>query len=100
MFAVADQQGHYPVMVAGSGRVHGSLLPLGHDFSPAALAELDRFEGSDYQREPIRARTADGCEHPADAYLWTLPLTPGLVPIPHGDFARYLIETGAPPLPG
>ena len=100
LFAVADEGGHYPVMVAGPGRVHGTLMAPGPRFGPAELAELDRFEGSDYARVPILARTGDGSEHPADAYLWTGALAPGLVPIAHGDFARYLAESGAAPLPG
>ena len=100
LYAVADPGGHYPVMVAGPGRVHGTLLSLGPAFGPADLAEFDRFEGADYQREAVRACTGNSGEHPANAYLWNRPLMPGLVPIPHGDFARYLAETGAPPLTG
>lgn len=100
LYAVADLAGHYPVMVAGRDRVHGTLLPLGPAFSTAELAELDRFEGADYQRRPLLARTADSIEHPAEAYVWDHPITPALVAILHGDFARYLVETGAPPLPG
>jgi len=100
LFAVSGEGGHYPAMVAGPGRVHGTLLPLGPAFGPVHLAELDRFEGSDYQRCPVLARGGDGSARPADAYLWRRPLAPDLVAIPHGDFARYLAETAATPLPG
>lgn len=100
LFAVASADGHYPVMVAGPGRVHGTLLPLRSGFSPAHLAELDRFEGDDYRRCPVRALLADGSESTADSYLWCRPVAPDLIAIPHGDFARYLAESGATPLPG
>jgi gamma-glutamylcyclotransferase (GGCT)/AIG2-like uncharacterized protein YtfP len=100
LFAVASADGHYPAMVAGPSRVHGTLLRLGPGFSAAHLEELDRFEGTDYARRPVMARGANGSESAADAYLWCRPSDSGLAPIPHGDFARYLAETGATPLPG
>ncbi len=100
LFAVASADGHYPVMVAGPGRVPGTLLPLGSGFSAEHMAELDRFEGDDYWRCPVRAQLADASESTADAYLWCRPVTPALIAIPHGDFARYLAESGATPLPG
>ena len=100
LYAVPDPNGHFPVMVAGAGRVHGTLLPRGSRFGPAELAELDRFEGPDYARRRVSVRTADRRRHPADAYVWARPLARGFIAIPHGDFARYLAETGAPPLPG
>ena len=100
LFAVADPDGHYPAMIAGPDRVQGTLLPLGPAFDHAELAELDAFEGPAYRRVAVIARLEDGSERTADAYLWCGPTSPNLAPIPHGDFARYLSETGAPPLPG
>ena len=99
LFAIADPLGHHPAMVEGEGAVHGRLHQLGPHFGAAELAEMDAYEGADYARRAIVARLEDGSAVSCEAYLWLGPTT-GLEPIPHGDFARYLTESGAPPLPG
>ena len=99
LFAIADPLGHHPAMVEGEGAVHGRLHRLGPRFGAAELAEMDAYEGTDYARRAIVARLEDGSAVPCEAFLWLGP-TAGLAPIPHGDFARYLAESGAPPLPG
>jgi gamma-glutamylcyclotransferase (GGCT)/AIG2-like uncharacterized protein YtfP len=99
LFAIADPAGHHPAMIAGDGAVHGRLHQLGERFGAAELSELDAYEGSAYARRPVAARLADGTLVTAEAYVWTGPIA-GLAPIPHGDFARYLAESGAPALPG
>jgi gamma-glutamylcyclotransferase (GGCT)/AIG2-like uncharacterized protein YtfP len=99
LYAIADPEGHHPAMVAGAGRVFGRLHQLGERFGAAELAELDAYEGSAYARLPVTAQLSDGSIVAAEAYLW-LSSTHDLAPILHGDFARYLAETGAPALPG
>lgn len=99
LFAIADTLGHHPAMVDGEGAVHGRLHQLGPRFGAAELAEMDAYEGADYARRAIVARLEDGSAVPCEAYLWT-GTTDGLEAILHGDFARYLTESGAPPLPG
>ena len=99
LFAIADPDGHHPAMVAGEGAVHGRLHQLGEQFGAAELAEMDAYEGGDYARRPVEVRRADGTLVSAEAYVWTGPTT-GLTTIEHGDFARYLAESGAPMLPG
>ena len=110
LFAVPDPRGHFPVMLeaAGESRVSGAVLVPDPRFGAAELAELDAFEGfdparpgqSDYVRRGLSARLGDGGTVSADAYCWNRPVGANFVPIPHGDFARYLAETGVPPLPG
>lgn len=101
LFAVPGPTGHYPVMIAGGEtRIIGRIHAPGPDLTPADLAELDAFEGADYRRSPVVAVLADGTAMPSQAYLWLGTPTPGLIAIEHGDFARYLDESGAPPLPG
>jgi gamma-glutamylcyclotransferase (GGCT)/AIG2-like uncharacterized protein YtfP len=99
LFAIADPEGHHPAMIAGEGAVHGRLHRLGARFGAAELAEMDAYEGSDYARQLVEARLGEGTQVSAEAYVWTGP-TADLTPIAHGDFARYLSESGAPPLPG
>lgn len=110
LFAVPDPRGHFPVMLeaAGNDRVSGAVLVPGPRFGAAELAELDAFEGfdparpeqSDYVRRGLSATLVDGRTVPADVYWWNRPVGTDFVPIAHGDFARYLAETGLPPLPG
>lgn len=99
LYAIADPEGHHPAMVSGSGWVHGRLHLPGPQFSAAELAEFDAYEGALYPRRPVVARLSDGTEVDCDAYVWAGEIA-DLAPIPHGDFARYLAETGAPALPG
>ncbi len=99
LYAIADPEGHHPAMVAGAGQVLGRLHMQGPQFGAAELAELDVYEGAAYARLPVEARLADGALVQCEAYLWTQE-TADLALIPHGDFARYLAETGAPALPG
>ena len=110
LFAVPDPRGHYPVMVAAAGteRVSGAVLAPGPLFGSCDLAELDAFEGfdpadpigSDYVRESLHATLADGLTFGTDAYRWNRAIAADFIPIPHGDFARYLAVSGATPLPG
>jgi gamma-glutamylcyclotransferase (GGCT)/AIG2-like uncharacterized protein YtfP len=110
LFAVPDPRGHYPVMVATAGaeRVSGAMLAPGPSFGAVELAELDAFEGfdpadpsgSDYIRAGLHAMLADGLTLEADAYQWNRIVGVDFIAIPHGDFARYLAEGGATPLPG
>ena len=110
LYAILDARGHYPVIVDGEAgeRVHGAIMRLGPDFDRDALAELDAFEGydpgnpgrSDYVRRRFAATASDGTGITVDAYAWNRAIAPGFVAIPHGDFARYLAESGASALPG
>ncbi|MCL9999407.1 MAG: gamma-glutamylcyclotransferase [Erythrobacter sp.] len=92
LFAIDDPQGWYPALVPGEGMVSGALHPC----DTVELAAVDAFEGADYARRPIPVQCA-GEAIMAEAYLWAAPLPPGALPIPHGDFARWLAETGHPP---
>ena len=87
LHAIPDPAGWYPALVPGIGPVHG------HIFAAQAtldLAALDAYEGPDYCRTEIRL--TDGTT--AEAWLWQSPLPPGTLLIPHGNFARWLTETG------
>ena len=110
LYAVPDPRGHYPVMTAGSAgeRVHGTVLIPGPRFGTAELAEFDAFEGfepgnpdgSDYRRLTLKVTLSDGSAVDADAYRWNRAVGGDSILIAHGDFARYLAESGARPLPG
>ncbi|WP_170304686.1 gamma-glutamylcyclotransferase family protein [Croceicoccus estronivorus] len=97
LFAIDDPNGSYPVLVHGAARqVKGRLV-----FGPEDrrwLARMDAYEGAEYRRCPVRAMTSDGKIVRAEAYIYTRRRGAGLIPVPHGDFARFLAETGRRPL--
>ena len=101
LHAIPTPDGWYPALTRGEGEVHG----LVHEAGSLDLVPLDRFEGydperpdeSEYLRRSIVVTTGSGALE-ADAYLWNRPVDGALVAIPHGDFARWLAETGNAPL--
>lgn len=61
----------YPGWVRGSGRVRGDVFRVG----PELLAELDVFEGPEYQRVRVDVLlTESGGTLPVWAYEWTGPV--------------------------
>jgi gamma-glutamylcyclotransferase (GGCT)/AIG2-like uncharacterized protein YtfP len=101
LYAVPDVRGAYPVLVPGAGVVHGMV----HEAGGVDLDALDRFEGVDphepsageYRRESREADVAGEGRVMADAYLYNRTIAADFVPIHHGDFARWLRETGTRP---
>ena len=106
LFACADPGGCYPVLVHDpqGPPVRGMI----HQAGMVDIAALDRFEGYDpadlagshYLRASVLAFPDFGPPVEAQAYLYNGSLTQGLEAIPHGDFARYLAETGHRPFSG
>ncbi len=103
LHAVGTARGWYPVLLPGTGEVRGMV----HETRAVNLAALDLFEGVDprsprageYRRQPIRVMPDDrSAALRADAYVYNLDVAPAFIPVPHGDFARWLRETGNPPL--
>jgi len=92
LYAVDDPEGAHPAMTAGDGKVRGML----HEAGSVDLAGLDAFEGEDYRRSAIVAECA-GEEIAAEAYVWVAG-TQRLEPIPDGDFARWLADSGLAPI--
>lgn len=95
LFAIPDPHGWYPALVPGEGTVTGAV----HACAGVDLAAVDAFEGADYTRRPIPVLCA-GETVMAEAYLWTAPLAPQAEAVSHGDFARWLAETGRSPYAG
>jgi gamma-glutamylcyclotransferase (GGCT)/AIG2-like uncharacterized protein YtfP len=89
LHAIPDPLGWYPAMVAGAGTVHGALYTAGPGFGASDLARLDAYEGADYRREVLMVAGGE-----AQAYVWHADLPEGAIPLPHGDFARFLREGG------
>jgi gamma-glutamylcyclotransferase (GGCT)/AIG2-like uncharacterized protein YtfP len=68
-------------VVHGMGVVHGIVVTLDPSRSEAALAALDRYEGSEYRRIPVRTEAGEECE----TFTWIATLT-GCRPVPGGRF--------------
>ncbi len=99
LYAVLERGGWHPAMVpdTAAGLVHGQLF----DGTGVDIAALDAFEleGIDYDRRAIAVRPQGGHWRSAEAYCWRRPVD-GLELIGHGNFARWLAETGNPVLRG
>lgn len=91
--AIPDPSGWYPALLPGDGVVHGAI----HARGGADLAAMDEFEGPRYRRQAVPV-TVEGGTLAAEAYLWIDALPARAEPIAHGDFARWLAETGRKPL--
>ena len=103
LVAICDPDGWYPALLPGEGRVAGMLYAARPSFTRATLGELDAYEGcsprthgaGEYRRAAIGARLDDGRCRAAQAYRYARPLPRGSLELPGGDFARWLVDTGA-----
>jgi gamma-glutamylcyclotransferase (GGCT)/AIG2-like uncharacterized protein YtfP len=66
---------------AAGSVVHGMVVTLDPRRAEAALAALDRYEGSEYRRIPVRTEAGTACH----AYTWISTLA-GCRPLPGGRF--------------
>jgi len=97
LFAIPDAGGWYPALVLTQARfataIHGTL----HDAGDVDIAAIDAFEGDGYARQTVEVDGWDGFgDTRAQAYIWTGELPDRAEPIAHGDFVRWLEETGRP----
>lgn len=93
LWAIPDPQGWYPALLPGDGADVGTVQGMLHEAGDVDLAALDAFEGPDYQRTAVTVTSASG-ELPAMAWRYTAELPDGAEPVPDGDFAAWLAETG------
>lgn len=101
LYGIPADGGWYPGLIPTQARfathVHGMI----HEASAVDIAAVDAFEGADYTRMPISVDGWDGYgDTIADAYIWTAELPDGAQPIPGGNFAEWLKETGRTPYSG
>ncbi|HSG35044.1 MAG TPA: gamma-glutamylcyclotransferase family protein [Sphingomonadaceae bacterium] len=91
--AEEEERGCYPLLVPGlAGRAYGEVIDCPDD--PAWLDELDAYEGADYFRTAVSALLADGSSLQAQAYLYLGEDFQAFPLIAHGDFARFVRESG------
>ncbi len=85
----AFPEGYPGFLPDGDGLVVGELVTL-RDLT-AAFPLLDAYEGAEFARTLLRARTADGHEHWAWVYCIADPdVTAQAEPIESGDWVAYL----------
>ncbi|MEM1195781.1 MAG: gamma-glutamylcyclotransferase family protein [Pseudomonadota bacterium] len=99
LYAIPSGSAWYPALILTQARystiVHGTI----HEAGSVDLAAIDAFEGADYARQPVDVDGWDGYgDTQAEAYVWTADLPEGAELIGHGDFVRWLQETGREPI--
>ena len=89
--------GRYPGLLAGAGQVAGEV----YEVDDAQLARLDEVEdmvsgdraASQYWREEVTVSGGPLQGLRVQTYVYNRP-TEACVPIPHGDYRRYIREVG------
>lgn len=94
LFAIPDPQGWYPALVLTQARFATHVTGTLHDADAVDLAAVDAFEGADYARQEIVVDGWEGGGSTGQAYVWTGKLPDNAERIAHGDFVRWLAETG------
>ena len=98
LFALETDSGWYPVLLPdpGGDEVHGYL----HDAGGVDWEAMDAFENAqggpeaEYVRREIEVGRADGPVTSAFAYCYARTLPAHAQPVPQGDFASWLRDTG------
>ena len=93
IYAVPSRDGWYPALLRGPGRVRGVIADCA--LERRELARLDQYEGREYRRKAMRARTGERTEV-AQAWIWHGPLPGDAAAIPSGDFLGWLESVQAP----
>jgi gamma-glutamylcyclotransferase (GGCT)/AIG2-like uncharacterized protein YtfP len=89
--------GRYPGLLPGDGLVSGEV----YEVDDAHLARLDAVEdmvpgdrgASQYWREEVTVLSGPVQGQRVQTYVYNRPVD-GCVPIPHGDYRRYIREVG------
>ncbi|WP_052208568.1 gamma-glutamylcyclotransferase family protein [Croceibacterium mercuriale] len=89
LWALPDPRGWYPALLPGEGTVQGML----HEAGDVDLTAVDAAKAAEYRRSAVTVTSESG-EAPATAWLYTADLPAGAEPVPDGDFAEWLAETG------
>lgn len=103
LHAIPDAAGWFPALLPGEVTVHGMLHRARPGFDAALLATMDAYEdwnprdpaSSLYRRKTLTIGS-EGTSVEADVYLWNRALPEGAEPIPGGNFAEWLAQTGNP----
>tara|TARA_Y100000991_G_scaffold110390_1_gene83155 strand:- start:162 stop:581 length:420 start_codon:yes stop_codon:yes gene_type:complete len=98
LFALESAGGWYPVLLPDpdGGEVRGFL----HEADAVDWAAMDAFENAhegpdaEYVRREIEVTSADGARTRAFAYCYARGIPVDVEPIPDGDFAAWLRDTG------
>lgn len=92
LHAIRGTTGWFPALVPAKSTacVCGTLCEL--RLHPGERALLDRYEGREYRRVTVCARTASGRRAAAQVYLWRGGLPPATPAITGGDFLEWLRE--------
>ncbi|MEO0462289.1 MAG: gamma-glutamylcyclotransferase family protein [Pseudomonadota bacterium] len=99
LYAIPGAARWYPAMIPTHDYAGVRVLGFVHDAAGLDIAAIDAFEGADYERHSVTCHAVgDAGYRTAQAYCWTSPLPAEAAIIGHGNFGRWLAETGNSPL--
>ena len=105
LYVLDDPGGWYPALLPGRSIVRGVLYQRTERFDDALLTQLDAYEGcspvrSDYVRRSALVRRAGGGAVMAQVYWYQAELPKAARALAHGDFCRWIAQTGNRPFGG
>lgn len=105
LYVLDDPGGWYPALLPGRSIVRGVLYQRTERFDGALLTQLDAYEGcspvrSDYVRRSALVRRAGGGAVMAQVYWYQAELPKAARALAHGDFCRWIAQTGNRPFGG
>lgn len=105
LLAIGTNEGWYPGLIPGNGRVEGWLYRCNESFDRATLRALDEYEDfnphqmrrSEYLRRTMPVTLASGGTVRAQVYVWNRHPRHASQEIVSGSFGRFIAETGLLP---
>ena len=94
LYAIPLKEGWRAALCPTQARFAANVVGTLHEAGEVDLAAIDAFATGAFVRQPVEVDGWSGAGDMADTYVWTGDLPKGAEPIGHGDFARWLEDTG------
>ncbi|MEO0907012.1 MAG: gamma-glutamylcyclotransferase family protein [Pseudomonadota bacterium] len=102
LYAIPHKGGWRAALFPTQARFAANVVGTLHEAGEVDLAAIDAFANGAFAtgafvRQLVEVDGWSGAGDMADTYIWSGDLPDGAEPIAHGDFARWLEETGRRP---
>ena len=97
LYVIPHNGGWRAALCPTQARFAANVVGTLHEVGEVDLAAIEAFAKGAFVRQLVEVDGWSGAGDLADAYIWSGDLPDGAEPIAHGDFARWLEETGRRP---